>query len=181
MWLCKHTVGRQCSQKGAGPEQSRKICLTSYSSLFFLCLFWPSVRGPTTFCWLVCGSVLFHFVPVPYVDLSSRADSTTWKLVATCHCEISVTFCQIQDITSQNTVFITCWLFVYKYMLWLLELGCLVLFQTNVRIAGSVKHYGFYLLLQSDILYYRKKFVFFLNIFSSLPVGKESRSSARWG
>ena len=181
MWLCKHTVGRQCSQKGAGPKQYRKICLTSYSSHLFLCLFWLSVRGPTSFCWLVCGSVSFRFVPVPYVDLSSIVDSSTWKLVATCYCKISVTFYQVQDITSQNTVFIACWLFVYKYMLWLLEVGCLVLNQTNVRIAGSIKHYGVYLLLQSDILYDRKKFVFYFFIPPPLPVGKESRSSARWG
>ena len=102
MWLCKHTVGRQCSQKGAEPKQYRKICLASFSSHLFLCLFWPYVRGPTTFCWLVCGSVSFHFVPVPYVDLSSIADYSTWKLVATCYCEISVTFYQVQDHISEH-------------------------------------------------------------------------------
>jgi len=53
--------------------------------------------------------------------------------------------------------------------------------QANVRIAGRIKHYGFYLSLQSDILYDRKKYVFYLFIFFPPSVGKESRSSARWG
>jgi len=63
-----------------------------------------------------------------------------------------------------------------------LELGCLVLDQTNVGIAGSIKHYGFCLLLQSDILYCRKKFVFyfFFNLFFS-PSLSVRRTEAQQG
>ena len=89
------------ARKGQG-QNNPVSCLTSHCS-HLLCLFWtclfvvppPPIGSSVEVC---------RFILSLYIDLSSIADFSTQKLEAMCFCERSV----IQDITSQNTVFINC-------------------------------------------------------------------------
>lgn len=106
MWLYKQTDGRQCSQEGSGPKQPRKSCLPSYSSKYFSACFGPLSLWSHHLLLTCLWKCVISFCPC--TDFSSIADSSTLKLEATCFCERSLTFYQIQDFTSQNTVFINC-------------------------------------------------------------------------